>query len=144
MDRTPGSLIEEKDYSLVWHYRKSEPELASNRARELKEALLQFTTNLGLGVLEGNKVIEVKNAGINKGHAALKWVANEYFDFILAAGDDRTDEDIFHVLPDRFGCGQRGFPDQRTICWDPFQRGHTHGRGFQEGLKFRHGIARTI
>jgi len=100
VDRTPGSFIEEKDYSLVWHYRKSEPELASNRARELKEEILHFTTNLGLGVLEGNKVIEVKNAGINKGHAALKWVANEYFDFILAAGDDRTDEDIFHVLPE--------------------------------------------
>ena len=100
VDRTPGSFVEEKDYSLVWHFRKSDIELASNRVRELKEEIYHFTTNLGLGILEGNKVIEIKNAGINKGHAALKWVANEYFDFILAAGDDRTDEDIFNVLPE--------------------------------------------
>ena len=101
MDSTPGSFVEEKDYSLVWHFRKSDPELASLRARELKEALLHFTSNLGLGVLEGNKVIEIKNAGINKGNAALKWISRENFDFIMAAGDDQTDEDIFQVLPEK-------------------------------------------
>ncbi|MFC1485491.1 bifunctional alpha,alpha-trehalose-phosphate synthase (UDP-forming)/trehalose-phosphatase [Candidatus Latescibacterota bacterium] len=99
VDRTPGSFIEEKDYSLVWHYRKSDPALAEIRARELKEALLHYMANLGLGVLEGNKVIEIRIAGINKGKAALKWVAREYYDFILAAGDDQTDEDIFKILP---------------------------------------------
>ena len=99
VDRTPGSFIEEKDYSLVWHYRKSDPALAEIRARELKEALLHSSTNLGLGVLEGNKVVEIRNAGITKGKAALKWVGHEYYDFILAAGDDQTDEDIFKVLP---------------------------------------------
>jgi len=99
-DRTPGSLIEEKEYSLAWHYRKSETGLAFVRAMELKEELLHFTSNLGLGVLEGNKVIEIKNAGINKGHAALKWISKEKYDFIMAAGDDRTDEDLFQVLPE--------------------------------------------
>lgn len=101
MDRTPGSFVEEKDYSLAWHYRKSNSELASIRARELKEALLHFTTNLGLGVLDGNKVIEIKNAGINKGNAVLKWISRDNFDFIMAAGDDRTDEDIFQILPEK-------------------------------------------
>ena len=100
VDRTPGSFVEEKEYSLVWHYRKSDSELASNRARELKEEILHFTTNLGLGVLEGNKVIEIKNAGINKGVAALKWISKGKYDFIFAAGDDRTDEEIFQVLPE--------------------------------------------
>lgn len=99
-DRTPGSLIEEKEYSLAWHYRKSETGLAFDRAMELKEELLHFTSNLGLGVLEGNKVIEIKNAGINKGHAVLKWISREKYDFIMAAGDDRTDEDMFQVLPE--------------------------------------------
>lgn len=100
VDRTPGSFIEEKDYSLVWHYRQSDPELASIRARELNEAILHLTTNLGLSVLEGNKIIEIKNAEINKGHAVLRWIGKGKFDFILAAGDDKTDEDIFHVLPE--------------------------------------------
>lgn len=44
-------------------------------------------------------MIEVKNAGINKGHAALKWISRDEWDFILAIGDDLTDEDVFSVLP---------------------------------------------
>lgn len=98
-DRTPGSFIEEKDFSLVWHYRKADAELASIRARELKDELLQLTANLDLGVLEGSKVIEIKSVGINKGRAALYWLAQRSWDFILAIGDDWTDEDLFNVLP---------------------------------------------
>ena len=100
MDRTPGSLIEEKEFSLVWHYRKADSELASLRARELKDALLHFTTNLDLGILEGSKVMEIKHIGINKGRAAQRWLAKGRWDFILAIGDDVTDEDIFAVLPE--------------------------------------------
>jgi trehalose 6-phosphate synthase/phosphatase len=100
MDRTPGSFIEEKECSLVWHYRKADAALASIRARELKDSLLHLTTNLDLGVLEGNKVMEIKHIGINKGRAAQRWLAKEQWDFILAIGDDVTDEDIFGVLPE--------------------------------------------
>jgi trehalose 6-phosphate synthase/phosphatase len=100
VDRTPGSFIEEKEFSLVWHYRKADPELASVRARELKDALLHLTANLNLGVLEGSRVIEIKNAGINKGRAALRWISKEGWDFILAIGDDWTDEDVFAALPE--------------------------------------------
>ncbi|MBN1292393.1 MAG: bifunctional alpha,alpha-trehalose-phosphate synthase (UDP-forming)/trehalose-phosphatase [Candidatus Latescibacteria bacterium] len=114
MDRTPGSFIEEKDYSLVWHFRKSNPELASNRARELKEAILHFTSNLGISVLEGNKVIEIKNAEVNKGNAALKWISRGHYDFILAAGDDRTDEDIFTVLPGKACSFKVGMPPSKA------------------------------
>jgi trehalose 6-phosphate synthase/phosphatase len=100
VDRTPGSFIEEKDFSLVWHYRKADAGLASVRARELKDALLHLSTNLDLGVLEGSKVMEIKHIGINKGRAAQRWLAKEPWDFILAIGDDVTDEDIFAVLPE--------------------------------------------
>lgn len=98
-DRTPGSFIEEKEYSLVWHYRKADPELGAVRARELKDALLHLVANLNIGVLEGNKVVEIKNIGINKGKAVLWWFERIKADFILAVGDDITDEDIFEVLP---------------------------------------------
>jgi len=100
VDRTPGSFIEEKEFSLVWHYRKADPELASMRARELKDALLHLVANLNLGVLEGSKVMEIKSAGINKGMITLHWLSKEKWDFILAIGDDWTDEDIFAVLPE--------------------------------------------
>ena len=67
VDRTPGSFIEEKDFSLVWHFRKVDPALSIVRVGELKDVLLHITANLNVGVLEGNKVIEVKDTGINKG-----------------------------------------------------------------------------
>jgi trehalose 6-phosphate synthase/phosphatase len=97
--RTAGSLIEEKDYSLVWHYRRADPGLGAVRARELMSHLTFMTSNTGLQVLEGNKVIEIKNAGINKGTAAARWLAADNPSFILALGDDRTDEDTFAALP---------------------------------------------
>lgn len=100
VDRTPGSFIEEKEYSLVWHYRKADPKLALIRSGELKETLRYLTGNLNLGVIEGSKVIEIKNSGINKGRAALQWIKSKKWDFILAIGDDWTDEDVFSILPD--------------------------------------------
>ncbi len=99
VDRTPGSFVEEKEFSLAWHYRKAEYRLGDMRARELVNDLLNLTANLNLQVLEGNKVVEVKNAGVNKGRAALRWISGKTWDFILAIGDDLTDEDVFKVLP---------------------------------------------
>jgi len=100
VDRTPGARIEEKDFSIVWHYRNSDQELGERRASDLKERLLDITAPLNLSVLEGKKVIEVKDVGINKGITSQKWLVNDNWDFILAIGDDWTDEDTFEVLPD--------------------------------------------
>ncbi len=99
VDRTPGSFIEEKEFSLVWHYRKANPKLGELRARELINNLSNITANLNLQVLEGSKVVEVINTGINKGRTASIWISREKWDFILALGDDWTDEDTFKVLP---------------------------------------------
>lgn len=99
VDRTPGSFIEEKNYSLAWHYRKADPALAAVRVGEIKDALSHITVNLEVGVLEGNKVIEIKYSAINKGRAALNWLTKKKWDLIIAIGDDWTDEDIFEVLP---------------------------------------------
>ncbi|KPJ88711.1 MAG: hypothetical protein AMS17_04520, partial [Spirochaetes bacterium DG_61] len=93
-------FIEEKEYSLAWHYRKADPDLAYVRVNELKETLLHLTENLNLGIVEGKKVIEIKNAEINKGRAVQNWLQNTKWDFVLAIGDDVTDEDLFAVLSD--------------------------------------------
>ncbi len=98
--RTPGALVEEKDFSLVWHYRRVDPELAWVRVSELKETLYFLTANLKVEVAEGNKIVEVKNAGINKGQAAMNWISKKRWSFMLAVGDDLTDEDLFRELPD--------------------------------------------
>ncbi len=100
VERTPGSFIEEKEYSLAWHYRKADKELGAKRVREFREVLSYLTSNLDLQVLEGHKVVEIKNAGVNKGKAAASWVAENDFDFAITIGDDHTDEDTFKAMPE--------------------------------------------
>jgi trehalose 6-phosphate synthase/phosphatase len=99
VDRLPGALLEEKDFSLVWHYRRADPEQASFRAKELLDDLADYTRNIDVQVLEGRKVVEVRNSGVNKGSAALEWLSTREPDFILGIGDDWTDEDLFRALP---------------------------------------------
>jgi trehalose 6-phosphate synthase/phosphatase len=99
VDRLPGALLEEKEFSLAWHYRQTDPEQASQRAKELLDDLAGYTRNIDVQVFEGNKVIEIRNAGINKGSAAMEWLTNCPPDFILGIGDDWTDEDLFRALP---------------------------------------------
>ena len=49
--------------------------------------------------MEGNKVIEIKNSHVNKGSAASEWLKKGDYDFVMACGDDRTDEDTFKAMP---------------------------------------------
>lgn len=100
VERTPGSFVEEKEYSLAWHYRLTDKDLGQKRVREFRDVLLYLTANLDLQVLEGNKVVEIKNAGVNKGKAMVNWLNGEEWDFIMAIGDDHTDEDTFKALPE--------------------------------------------
>lgn len=99
-DRTPGSFIEDKSYSLVWHYRKVEKGLAELRANEILNHLRTTIADKGLQMMPGNKVIEFKNIEVNKGKATSSWLHEVNPDFILALGDDHTDEDIFKALPE--------------------------------------------
>lgn len=101
VNRTPLSFIEEKEYALVWHYRQADAWLGTLRAQELVHQLLPLASRFNLQILEGNKIVEVKNAGIDKGHAARKIMAHYEPDFLLAAGDDRTDEDMFRAVTPR-------------------------------------------
>jgi len=100
VDRTPGTLIEEKSFSLVWHYRKAQKGLGELRAGELMNNLKYIATDKGLQLLPGNKVVEIKNVEINKGKAAMMLIDGTEYDFIMALGDDYTDEDIFKALPE--------------------------------------------
>ncbi|WP_291866810.1 bifunctional alpha,alpha-trehalose-phosphate synthase (UDP-forming)/trehalose-phosphatase [Maribacter sp.] len=100
VDRTPGSFIEEKNYSLAWHYRNTDPDFGEKRATELNTVLTSLTSNDSLSVLNGNKVMEVKSSNVNKGRAAVRVLSESNFDFIFAMGDDWTDEYMFEELPE--------------------------------------------
>ncbi len=99
VDRLPGALLEEKEFSFAWHYRRADPEQAPQRAKELLDDLAGYTRNIDVQVFEGNKVIEIRNAGVNKGSAGLEWLSGMAAGFILGVGDDSTDEDLFRALP---------------------------------------------
>lgn len=99
-ERTPGSFIEEKSYSLVWHYRKADNDLGEMRATELMSNLLYMISDMGLSLLAGNKVVEIKPSEANKGKTAIHYLRQDHYDFVMAIGDDVTDEDMFKAIKD--------------------------------------------
>jgi trehalose 6-phosphate synthase/phosphatase len=98
-DRLPGAFVEEKEFSLAWHYRAADPQHSSPIAAELMDNLVNFTANIDVQVFQENKVLEVRYAGVNKGSAAKYWISRSSYDFMLAIGDDWADEDLFQCLP---------------------------------------------
>ncbi|TFH36299.1 MAG: bifunctional alpha,alpha-trehalose-phosphate synthase (UDP-forming)/trehalose-phosphatase [Anaerolineales bacterium] len=112
VDRTPGSLLEEKGTALVWHYRRAEPGLGSQRAAELTETLEGYLANTSLHILQGHKVVEVKPSSVSKGRAAHPWLHGKTeHDFIIAIGDDVTDEALFEVVPEDQWSIKVGIPE---------------------------------
>lgn len=99
VDRIPGSFIEEKDFSLVWHYRRANSEAGWSAAKDLLDTLTNVAANLGVQVLPSSKAVELKTSEMSKGLFFSKYLKPEAVQFILAAGDDWKDEDLFAVLP---------------------------------------------
>ncbi len=101
VDRCNGTFIEEKTGSLAWHYRNADMDFAQLRLNELRDDLAEIIRHkTDFEILEGHKVLEVKSGKYDKGQAAAVLIAKEYYDFILAAGDDKTDEFLFQAIPD--------------------------------------------
>ena len=101
VDRTPGSFIEEKEFSLVWHYRMADPEFGDWLANDLVANLDHMLAESPVKAVKGQKTVEVKSLWANKGQVYSRLVPSGALpEFILAAGDDVTDEDLFARLPE--------------------------------------------
>ncbi len=97
---TPGSFTEVKSASVAWHYRGADCEQADLRVEELLEQLRELHEDPPVNVLVGKKAIEARIFGVSKGSAVMGWLAERPpIDFLLAAGDDATDEEMFGLLP---------------------------------------------
>jgi trehalose 6-phosphate synthase/phosphatase len=98
---TPGALVEEKTASLAWHYRMAEPELGAARAEELAHRLEAALKGTPVELLRGDKVLEIRPAGVNKGRIIERILehAEPPPPLLVAMGDDQTDEDLFLALP---------------------------------------------
>ena len=96
--------IEDKHYSLAFHYRGHEA-LEEALIRELEDRLKRLPP--GFELLRGKSILEIRPQGVNKGEALRRLL--RYFPFKgrrpIFFGDDRTDEDCLAVLPEFDGIG---------------------------------------
>jgi trehalose 6-phosphate synthase/phosphatase len=97
---TPGGFVEEKEFSLVWHYRRASTYYAQKHLVILKKLLAPLAKKYDLSVQQGNMILEVRPQNIHKGAAVAKQL-KEHTEFILTIGDDFTDEDMFASMPPR-------------------------------------------
>jgi trehalose 6-phosphate synthase/phosphatase len=99
VDRAPGSFIEDKEYSVVWHYGRLDPEFAGWLASELTATLDGLLSDTDARPVRGKRIIEVRPVWANKGALTAQLLnENPHTQFRLAVGDDTTDEDMFAAL----------------------------------------------
>ncbi|KAF9165453.1 threalose-6-phosphate phosphatase [Actinomortierella ambigua] len=99
-ERTQGSFIEHKRSSLTWHYRMADPEFGAFQAKECQNHLENAVlSKLPVEILVGKKNLEVRPTIVNKGEIVKRLLAQHPdVEFVLCAGDDKTDEDMFRAL----------------------------------------------
>ena len=96
--RTPGTFVEEKSASIVWHYRLADPEFGVMQARELRVHLANAFSNAPVETLERDKAVEVRAQGVPRG-LAVSSLPMTSATCVLAMGNDATDEEMFEALP---------------------------------------------
>jgi trehalose 6-phosphate synthase/phosphatase len=96
----PGMLVENKTTALALHYRIAKDHSAA--AKAVKQAAKELSPLLAKHQLRCtiiDETLEVRPQHINKGKNALTWLKTNSYDFVLAAGDSTTDEDMFESMP---------------------------------------------
>lgn len=97
---TPGSSVEVKHSSIVWHYRQSDPEFGAWKAASLIGELTETISNLPVSIHHGQKIVEVSSQHVSKGIAVAKFMNDNSYDLSLCAGDDKTDETMLYFDDD--------------------------------------------
>lgn len=108
----PGSRIETKDTSYCWHYRLAAPRPDDLALAHIEANLRQHATGHGCHLLEAVLAFEVRPNGVQKGLVIdiVQRVRRLDDAFVLVAGDDVTDGDLFAAAPAhamRVGVGDR-------------------------------------
>ena len=100
----PGTFIEEKEASIVWHYRNAPKTFSQERVLLIRAEIAQRLGPTPFSVYDGKKVLDIRHASVNKGAAMLEVLKHYDFseerDVVLTIGDDITDEAMFAELCD--------------------------------------------
>jgi len=99
VNKTPGTKLEIKETALVWHYRGVDEWIASIREQQLINTLILPCSRLGLQIMRGKNIVEIKYPVYTKSFGIKTLLKNHNYDFILCMGDDVTDEDMFKTVP---------------------------------------------
>ena len=94
-DSVPGVLIEDKALSVALHFRN-----APDQQRACEQAAAKLAAALGLHVLHGKRVVELRSPGVDKGGAVRTLLGLTPFHGRrpVFVGDDATDEDAFAAV----------------------------------------------
>ena len=97
---SPGMFVERKITALVLHHRNAANRPSALKAtKQAKLAIESLAPQFDLKVTYADEALEVRPTNISKGKNALTWLQGADYDFVLAAGDSVTDEDMFGLLP---------------------------------------------
>jgi len=100
-----GVLVERKPFGCAFHHRALDARARARFLRRLRVWLSERDLR-GLALLDGNRVVELRPAGLDKGVVVRRWHAARSAEpsdrSLVAIGDDRTDEDLFAA------CAHRG------------------------------------
>jgi len=131
VDEHPGTLLEDKVYNLSLHYR-----LAPEAREELEAAMEEHAPIFAaekVVIQHGKAVIDAKPKGVDKGVGLRALMRQPPFRdrMPIFGGDDTTDMDVFHILPE---LGGHGFSVGRTFEGVDYEFGSP--RAVREWLSF--------
>jgi hypothetical protein len=103
---TNNSAVEVCEQSLRWQYGEADPEFGHMQSKELEETLQEMSLRNDVCVTRGSnrsqKYIEARSKGVSKAvflGSLLQtlWSMDVDIDFVLAVGDDESDESLFEA-----------------------------------------------
>jgi len=108
----PGTILEDKVYALSLHYRLA-PEARSSLETAMEMYAPIFAGEM-VAIQHGKSVIDARMQGIDKGMGVRALMRQPPFRDRqpVFGGDDTTDIDVFHILPE---LGGHGFSVGRTF-----------------------------
>lgn len=94
-----GAVVEEKYYSICWHYGFIKGGISEIEIQRILSTLHLIPNENEFEIHNDKLTIDIRAIGIDKGRFAAQWIWGQHpFDFILAMGDSKTDEDLFEAV----------------------------------------------
>ena len=94
-----GSFVEEKVYSIAWHYRAVADKIQEEERKQILAAIRSLPNHHEFKLYDEDCTVEIRTSGVDKGKFAGMYIWNkDRYDFIMAIGDGKTDEDLFEVI----------------------------------------------